>query len=64
MYVVLLFGIIHADLMQSDFAQSPILLAIYNALFVIVLVTFLYNAQKHFQRTFSQAKKEDLKQEH
>ncbi len=47
MYAVLLFGIIHANLIQSDFVLSPVLLAIYNSLFGAVVLTFL---MKRWQR--------------
>lgn len=41
MYAVLLLGIIHAYLIQSDLAQSPVLLAIYSSLFGAVVLTLL-----------------------
>lgn len=47
MYVVLFFGIIHANLIQSDFVQSPVLLAIYNGFFGAVMLTFVL---KRWQR--------------
>ncbi len=47
MYAVLLFGIIHANLIQSDFVLSPALLAIYNSLFGAAVLTFLI---KRWQR--------------
>ncbi len=47
MYVVLLFGIIHANLMQSDFPESPILVTIYDSLFIVVAFTFFI---KRWQR--------------
>jgi DMSO/TMAO reductase YedYZ heme-binding membrane subunit len=48
MYVVLLFGIVHANLMESDFSVSPILLAFYNALFGAVVLAFIL---KRWQRS-------------
>nr|MDO8110369.1 hypothetical protein [Candidatus Sigynarchaeota archaeon] len=51
MYAVLLFGIIHANLIQGDFPYSPILVAIYDILFIIVAVTFfLKRWQKYIAR--------------
>jgi len=48
MYLVLTFGIIHADLIQADFAQSPVLLALYNIIFGIVVFTFVIKRRARY----------------
>jgi DMSO/TMAO reductase YedYZ heme-binding membrane subunit len=56
MYVVLTFGIIHADMIQSDFAQSPILLALYNIFYVAVVFTFVLKRRERYLARIARVK--------
>ncbi len=56
MYLVLTFGIIHADLIQSDFAQSPILLALYNIFYAFVVFTFVFKRWTRYQARIARVK--------
>lgn len=48
MYVVLLFGIVHANLIGDDFANLGIML-IFNALFVASLASFAFKRYRNYQ---------------
>ncbi len=56
MYLVLTFGIIHADLIQSDFAQSPVLLALYNIFYILVVLTFVIKRRARHQARIARVK--------
>ena len=48
MYVVLLFGIVHANLIGGDF-QNPIITVIYNALFVASIAGFVVKRYRNYR---------------
>jgi predicted ferric reductase len=49
MYLVLVFVIVHGNLIGTDF-QNPILLVILNALFIITIGAFLLKRYQYYQR--------------
>ena len=49
MYLVLVFVIVHGNLIGTDF-QNPVLLVIMNALFVFAIMTFVLKRYQHYQR--------------
>jgi hypothetical protein len=54
MYVVLLFAIIHANLIGTDFANSGILW-FYNLVFAAVVVTFMLNLRRKWRSSIGRA---------
>ena len=50
MYMVLVFVIVHGNLIGTDF-QNPILLVIMNALFTFTILTFVLKRYQYYQRT-------------
>ncbi len=61
MYLVLTFGIIHADLIQADFVESPVLLALYNILYVLVVFTFVIKRRARHQARIARVKAQQEK---
>lgn len=48
MYIVLLFGIVHANLIGNDF-QNPIITVIYDALFVASIAGFVFKRYRNYR---------------
>ncbi len=48
MYVVLLFGIVHANLIGQDF-QNPAIAAIFDALFIAAIASFVLKRYRNYQ---------------
>jgi DMSO/TMAO reductase YedYZ heme-binding membrane subunit len=48
MYLALLFGIVHANLIGTDFQNTPIII-IYNTLFVVVLSAFVMKRSQQYR---------------
>jgi predicted ferric reductase len=62
MYLVLVFVIVHANLIGTDF-QNPILLVIMNALFVLTIFTFALKRYQYYQRKQKIKARQTQKQE-
>lgn len=62
MYLVLVFVIVHGNLIGTDF-QNPVLLVIMNALFVFTILTFILKRYQYYQRKQKSKARKAQKQE-